>query len=166
MLARLIADKGIAELVDELSACPRAWARARIAGPAQDAAYAAAVRERIAAAGLGDRIRLEGQLGANGFIDAIDVLVVPSTGTEGQPTVALEALARGVPVVLRAAVHSTDYEGLPVAVYRDSGDLGAALQTMAREPAPLDEIARRFGAGEALAGLLGAGMPSSGKGTG
>ncbi len=157
VLARLIAEKGVAELVDELAACPHAWSTARLAGPAQHADYETVVRERIAAHGLGDRIGLEGRREAAAFIDAIDVLVVPSTGTEGQPTVALEALARGVPVVLRAAVHSPDYAGLPVAVYHDASDLGAALERLPAEPAPLAEIARRFGAGQALDGLLRAG---------
>lgn len=157
VLARLIPEKGIIELVDELAANPRAWNTALVAGPPQDAAYVEAVRGRIEQHGLSHRVRVEGPRHAEEVLDTIDVLVVPSTGSEGQPTVVLEALARGVPAVLREPVYSSDFEGLPVSVYRGAGDLAAALKRLPAEPASLDEIAARFGAGQALETLLAAG---------
>jgi glycosyltransferase involved in cell wall biosynthesis len=155
VLARLIPEKGIVEFVEELSACHHAWHVAHIAGGAQDASYAARVARRISALGLADRIALRGHVGdVAAFLDGLDVLIVPSIGTEGQPTVVLEALARGVDVVVRTDVFSADYSGLPVAAYRDGADLRAALGALPGTPAPLDELARRFGAGQALDGLL------------
>ncbi|HEV7807755.1 MAG TPA: glycosyltransferase [Solirubrobacteraceae bacterium] len=155
-LGRLISDKGILELVDELAGCRDGWREALLAGPAQDPGYAARVAQRIADHGLQQRILLRGPTDSASFLDALDVLIVPSTGTEGQPTVVLEALARGLDVVVRAAVYSDDYRGLPVAAYRSAADLGAALAAAAGEPAGLDVVARRFGAEQALQGLLAA----------
>jgi glycosyltransferase involved in cell wall biosynthesis len=157
VLARLIPDKGVLELVDELAACAGAWGQARLAGPAQDPGYAGRIKRAIAGHGLGDRIRLCGRVDSvTGFLDGLDALVVPSTGTEGQPTVVLEALARGVDVIVRDAVFSDDYRGLPVTAYRDPPQLRAALAALPAVPAPLEEIARRFGPGQALDGLLAA----------
>jgi glycosyltransferase involved in cell wall biosynthesis len=156
-LARQIPEKGVLELVDELAACPGAWGHARLAGDAQDLDYAARVKRRIEDRGLDARIRVEGRVeSVAGFLDGLDVLVVPSIGTEGQPTVALEALARGAGVVMREPIYSDDYRGLPVAVYRDASDLGTALASVPRTPAALDEVARRFGPDQALDGLLAA----------
>src|SRR5918997_1588619 len=95
---------------------------------AQDPGYAGRIERAIAGHGLGDRIRLCGRVDSvTGFLDGLDALVVPSTGTEGQPTVVLEALARGVDVIVRDAVFSDDYRGLPVTAYRDPPQLRAAL---------------------------------------
>ena len=88
------------------------------------------------------------------FLDGLDVVVVPSTGTEGQPTVILEALARGCGAVVRAAVYADDYAGLGVVPYGDAGDFGAALRRASREPVALERIAERFGADQALDALL------------
>jgi glycosyltransferase involved in cell wall biosynthesis len=162
-LGRLIAAKGALELVDELAAAPAAWSEARLAGAAQDAAYADRVRQRIAQHGLGHRLRLDGRVDdVAAFLDALDVLVVPSTGTEGQPTVILEALARGLQVVVREPMFGADYAGLPVACYHDASDLAAALARLPRAPAPLGEIERRFGAEQAFAALLAAGISPPG----
>jgi hypothetical protein len=156
-LARQIPETGGLERGDELAACPGAWGHARLAGDAQDLDYAARVKRRIEDRGLDARIRVEGRVeSVAGFLDGLDVLVVPSIGTEGQPTVALEALARGAGVVMREPIYSDDYRGLPVAVYRDASDLGTALASVPRTPAALDEVARRFGPDQALDGLLAA----------
>jgi glycosyltransferase involved in cell wall biosynthesis len=158
-LGRLIAAKGMLELVDELAAAPAAWSDARLAGSVQDAAYAERVRERIAQHGLGGRLCLQERVDdVAAFLDALDVLVVPSTGTEGQPTVILEALARGLRVVVREPMFSADYAGLPVVSYRCGADLAAALGRLPGTPAALSEVERRFGAEQAFAALLAAGV--------
>ena len=51
VLTRLIPEKGVLELVEELAACG-SWSTARIAGRAQDPGYAARVQGRIDALGL------------------------------------------------------------------------------------------------------------------
>ena len=154
-LARFIPDKGVLELVDELAAAPAEWGSAQLAGDEQDGAYLERVRSRIARHGLQQRIELLGRVGdVHEFLDGLDVLVVPSTGTEGQPTVILEALARGCGAVVRAAVYADDYAGLGVVPYRDAGDFGAALGGASREPVALELLAERFGADQALDALL------------
>ena len=46
-----------------------------------------------------------------GFLGSIDALVVPSVGKEAQPTAIIEALAYGVPVVVRDPLYSPDFDG-------------------------------------------------------
>lgn len=76
--------------------------RVRIRGAAQDADYRAELDVQIATlpseiVNIGE---LELDLHALDFIAALDLLVVPSVGrSEGIPTVALEAIALGTPVV-------------------------------------------------------------------
>ncbi len=155
VIARFIADKGLVELVDELAASPAHWGAAHLAGDAQDTAYVERVRRRIAHHGLEDRIRVSGRIDdVRTFFDDADVAVVPSTGSEGQPTVILEALARGCGVVVRAPIYARDYAGLPVEPYTDARDLGDALQRAARPPVALERLAERFGADQALDALL------------
>jgi glycosyltransferase involved in cell wall biosynthesis len=156
VLARLIPEKGVAELVEELAApdVRPLWCEALIGGPAQEPSYADRVGRRIHELGLDRRARLLGDVeDVPGFFGSIDCLIVPSIGTEAQPTVILEALARGIPVVVRASVYSDDFEGLPVAHYLTTADLGAALRALPSTPAPVDELIRRFGPDQAVAGV-------------
>jgi glycosyltransferase involved in cell wall biosynthesis len=156
VLARMIPEKGIAELVDEVAAQvvrPR-WRQLLIGGAFQDVSYAGGVERRIGELRLGDRIRLLGEVDdVPGFLGSIDALVVPSTGNEAQPTAIIEALAHGVPVVVRQPLWSSDYEGLPVARYRDPADLAEILRELPSPAASPAELARRFGPDQALAGL-------------
>jgi glycosyltransferase involved in cell wall biosynthesis len=154
VLARLIPEKGVLELVEELAADPRAWDEVRVGGGFQDAAYADRVRARVAQLGLQDRVRLLGEVeDVAGFLDAVDVLAVPSTGREGQPTVVLEALAAGAPVVVRRPVFSSDFEGLPVRPYETPRELAAALRLPAPDPVAVDSLVGRFGPEQALAAI-------------
>ena len=85
------------------------------AGPEdREPAFAALVRRRIAASGLGSRIRMLGPLapGAVGAVyGAADLLVLPSRA-EPYGMVVTEALAHGVPVL------GTAVDGLPEALGR------------------------------------------------
>jgi glycosyltransferase involved in cell wall biosynthesis len=156
VMARLIHEKGIAELIEELAAPETrpAWGQTVIAGGAQDAAYASRVERRIAELGLTDRVSLIGETeDVPGFLSSVDVLVVPSTGKEAQPTAIIEALAHGVPVVVRDPLLSPDFEGLPVASYGTAAQLGDALRVPRVGQASVEELIRRFGPDQAIAGI-------------
>lgn len=156
VMARLIPEKGVTELVEEL-ADPQvrpAWRELVIAGGAQDASYAKQVESRIEQLGLADRVRLIGETeDVPRFLGSIDVLVVPSTGKEAQPTAIIESLAYGVPVVVRDPLFSPDFEGLPVASYGTVAELGEALRAPRPSPAPVQELMSRFGPDQAIAGI-------------
>lgn len=155
VLARMIPEKGILELIDEAAASAARWSKLAVGAPSQDSAYEARVQARIDQLGLGKRIALHGAVSdVPGFLDAADVLIVPSTGGEGQPTAIIEALARGLPVLVREPILSEDFGGLPVAAYRDAEDFGAALALLRPAPASTSDMRRRFGAEQAIEGLL------------
>jgi glycosyltransferase involved in cell wall biosynthesis len=157
VLARMMPVKGVADAVKELTAVPEAWSRLDIGAGEQDAAYSAAVRELAAAAP--HEVRLLGHVtDIDGFFAAIDVLVIPSW-REGQPTVLIEALARGVPVVMREGLYETAFGGLPVRAYATPEELAVAI---ALEPsrAPADELVRRFAPGQVVEGLERAAGPA------
>jgi glycosyltransferase involved in cell wall biosynthesis len=148
VLGRLIPEKGVLELIGELTRA-EGWRRLLVAGPIQDPAYADRVR-----AAADDRVELLGEIPHQTDLFArIDALIVPSVGHEGQPTVIIEALAAGRPVVVREPIKSADFAGLPVFEYGDlQGALDAALATAAPDRAL---VRRRFGAAQALAVIEG-----------
>jgi glycosyltransferase involved in cell wall biosynthesis len=97
--------------------------------------------------GLRDRVRLHGQVDSAvvlAHLQSADVLLHPSL-SEGLPTVVLEAMACGLPVVVsecggvREAV-TDGVEGFVVPP-RDPGRMAAALAELSREP----ELRRRMG---------------------
>jgi glycosyltransferase involved in cell wall biosynthesis len=151
VLGRLIPEKGVLELIGELGALGAAggWRRLLVAGPIQDHAYAARVR-----AAADHRVELLGEIpDQTDLLARIDALVVPSVGHEGQPTVIIEALAAGRPVVVREPINTPDFAGLPVFEY---GDLQEALGAALGAPAPDPVLIRgRFGAAQALAVIEG-----------
>jgi glycosyltransferase involved in cell wall biosynthesis len=145
VLSRMYPGKGVIELVDELAQTRGAWHTARIAAPFQDSDYTATVRRRIAAHDLHDEIALLGDVSdVAGFIAEVDVVVVPSIATEGQPTAVLEALACGRPALVRPHVWQSDYAGLPVITYANAVELGDVLRAQHPNPVPAEELSRRF----------------------
>jgi glycosyltransferase involved in cell wall biosynthesis len=156
VMARLIPEKGVAELIEELAApaARPAWRNLVIAGGRQDTGYASGVEQRIAELGLSDRVRLIGETDeVPRFLGSIDTLVVPSTGKEAQPTAVIEALAYGVPVIVREPLFSPDFDGLPVSRYGSVGELADALRAPRSAAAPMDELIARFGPDQAIAGI-------------
>jgi glycosyltransferase involved in cell wall biosynthesis len=157
VLARMIPEKGILELLEEAALNSELWSTIAIGASPQDRHYEAVVEARIGELGLTGRVALHGNVrNVSGFLDAADVLVVPSTGGEGQPTAIIEALARGLPVLARESILSEDYGGLPVRGYRDAADFGEALAKLRPSLAPVADMRRRFGADQAIDGLLAA----------
>ena len=156
VLARLIPHKGVLELIDELAddAARGAWKELQLGGPAQDRTYVRALQDRISFHGLEDRIRLIGEIeDVPAFLAQLDALVMPSTGSEAQGRVIIEALAHAVPVIVREHIYSADFEGLPVAPYRGARDLSEALGRLPTEPAQVQELIRRFGPEQAIEGI-------------
>jgi glycosyltransferase involved in cell wall biosynthesis len=146
-LGRLIPEKGLVELVGELAADPvrPLWARLILAAFPQDEAYERRLRARIGELGLANAVELVGPRPAPAVLADVDALLVPSVGYEAQPTVILEALAAGVPVIVRSPLWSAAYQDLPVLGYGSTDELAVALGRLPLAPAPPSSIADRFG---------------------
>jgi glycosyltransferase involved in cell wall biosynthesis len=146
VLARLIPEKGILELVTELAAIRESWGELVVGAAREDERYARRVEQKIAASGLSQSVRLLGPVDdLDAFFDGIDALIVPSTGYEGQPAVIIEGLAYGVPVVVRAPLWSGDFADLPVRRFKDAPSLERGLRELSAELVAPEELARRFG---------------------
>jgi glycosyltransferase involved in cell wall biosynthesis len=154
VLSRLIPEKGIVELVEELAAAGTdAWEKLLIAGNPEQPAYERRLRARIAELALEERVSLLGPVADAGrFLAETDTVIVPSTGNEGQPTVILEALAAGRAVIVRRPLYSEDYAGLGVVPFANAAELREALLS-APDPVAGDGLRDRFGAEQALAAL-------------
>lgn len=163
VLGRMIPEKGVLELIEELVAHRDAWSLLRVAAAPEDPDYVTAVEARLAELRLGSRVERLGHVAdVPGFLAAIDVLVVPSVGMEVQPTVILEALAHGRPVVVRQPLWSPDFDGLPVVPYDDADGLARALAQAVTLPVPpWSEVQQRFGPAQALEGIEAAAQASS-----
>jgi glycosyltransferase involved in cell wall biosynthesis len=160
VLGRLIPEKGILELVQELAAPGNrdSFDELLVAAFPEDPEYEAALRLGISDLGLQSKVRLVGPRDdVPAFLSELEALVVPSVGTEAQPTVILEALAAGVPVLVREPVWASAFDGLPVAAYRSAEDLTRALSRLSTAQVPVDELERRFGPARALEAIDGAG---------
>lgn len=154
-LGRMIPEKGLVELVDELATVRPLWERLVVAAFSQDEAYERRLKARIEQVGLSAVVDL-GPRPAAEVLVGVDGLLVPSTGHEAQPTVIIEALAAGVPVIVRSPLWASAYEGLPVLRYDSSADLAAALQRLPLAPADPAAIAERFAPERFMAALQGA----------
>jgi glycosyltransferase involved in cell wall biosynthesis len=154
-LGRMIPEKGLVELVGELAAEPARplWKRLILAAFPQDEGYEATLRGRIAELDLTDAVELVGPRSAAEVLAGVDALLVPSVGFEAQPTVIIEALAAGVPVILRSPLWSVAYEELPMLGYGTAVELAAALRRLPLPPASPSAIADRFGPEQFMATL-------------
>ncbi len=111
-VGRLIEKKGFGELIEACALLERREYRCRIvgAGPLEEA-----LRAQIARLGLGDRVTLEGarpEAEVIGFLRRARVFALactrdPDGGSDNLPTVIMEAMAAGLPVV------STKVAGIP-----------------------------------------------------
>jgi len=145
VLSRMCTGKGIPELIDELAQHRGSWERLRVVGRFQEADYVEAVRERCRAHGLSDRVELLGAVSdVEGFLAGIDVLVVPSVAREAMPTVILEGLACGRPVLVRSHIWTRDYQGLPVTGYGTARELAQLLAQPPAAPVGAQELSARF----------------------
>jgi glycosyltransferase involved in cell wall biosynthesis len=154
VLARLIPEKGILELVSELAEIESAWSSLIIGGQRENERYARAVEARLEGLNFEQRVLLPGHVDDLGaFFADIDALIVPSVGNEGQPTVIVEALAHDKPAIVREPISSADFEGLPVFSYRDACDLERLLGTLDRPMIDSKELLERFGPMQVLEAL-------------
>ena len=87
------------------------------------------------------------------LLGELDVLVVPSIQGEVQPTVVLEALAAGVPALVRREIYEEAYAELPVSTYATPDGLASALQRPRRSQTPTSELRRRFGPEQAISAI-------------
>jgi glycosyltransferase involved in cell wall biosynthesis len=137
-VGRLMVQKGIFELLDAMAQV-RATTRCRLViagdGPAR-----AEAQDRIAALGLTGSVALAGYL-AGADLDsayrAADIFVLPSY-SEGFPTVLLEAMSEGLPIVttrLRGAIDLLRHEENVLFVPpRSAGQLADALLRLLGDP--------------------------------
>lgn len=142
-VASLIPRKGHTMLIEALGGLrDREWTLHCVGSTTRDADTTNAVRAAIAAHGLGERVRLHGEVDPTtlkAMYDLADAVVLPSF-FEGYGMVLAEALARGLPVV------STTAGAIPETVPRDAGVLvppGDAPALRAALAALIDEPVRR-----------------------
>ena len=156
-VATLIPRKGHAVLIEALRGLQdRAWTLHCVGSATRDVDTANGLRSAIAEHGLGDRVRLYGEVSAaelQSMYGQADAVVLPSY-FEGYGMALAEALAHGLPVV------STTAGAIPDTVPREAGVLvppGDAVALRAALAALLDEPALRTrltaGARAARAGL-------------
>ena len=101
-VARLVPEKGVRHFLAAAAALLDVFPRARFViigdGPQRDELVA--ITEQL---GISSRVRFLGaRVDGPQLIAELDVLAVPSVGSEGTPLVTLEALSAGVPVVASA----------------------------------------------------------------
>ena len=124
-----------------------AWRWRIVGSPARDPAYAAALDDEIAAAGIADRVEKLGEvddLGLEQAFETADLFALPSR-LEGYGMAYAEAMARGLPVVAGAGAATaalvTEKAGALVDPDDISG-LAAALRGLLDNPAALQRAGR------------------------
>jgi glycosyltransferase involved in cell wall biosynthesis len=146
-VATLIPRKGHAVLIEALRGLQdRAWTLHCVGSTARDAGAADALRSAIADSGLGDRVRLHGEVPAgvlHSMYGQADAVVLPSY-FEGYGMALAEALAHGLPVVSTTAGAIPDTVPAEAGVLVPPGDavaLRAALAALLDEPAWRNRLA-------------------------
>ncbi len=156
-VATLTPRKGHALLLDALARLPRHGWRLTCAGSERrDPRTAAAVRARIGERGLGDRVRLCGEVdddALSGLYHRADAFVLP-TALEGYGMALAEAVARGLPVVSTRAGAVPDTVGDAAALLVAPGDVDALAGALGRLVADADLRARLAAAARARAAAL------------
>ncbi|MHB8652362.1 MAG: glycosyltransferase family 4 protein [Terriglobia bacterium] len=122
-----------------------------IGAPAQrsreDDSYLARLKAHAKSLGIGEQIFWAGyQIDMEPFYQSMDVLVVPSIGTEGLPMVLLEALQRGIPVIASdtggtSEIVRHEVNGL-VVPGGNVGELAAALNKLLSSPTLQERLSR------------------------
>lgn len=105
-----------------------------------------AIRERIAALGVGSRVTLAGQQSdPEAWLQAMDVFCLPSYANEGVPQAILQAMLCGLPIVttpVGAILDAvTDSRSALVVPPRDAAALATAIEHLLADP----ELATRLG---------------------
>ena len=125
----------------------RAWRLAIVGNTTRAADHVAALRQQIAASGLGDRVDLMGEMDqdALGQLWPATDLFVSSSIHEGFGMAVGEAIGRGVPVVTTEAGAVTEWldrrAGIVVGV-GDTGALRAAIARVLDEPKYREQLRR------------------------
>ncbi len=128
-IGRLAAQKNFMRLIDAFARAARPGDTLAIIG---EGGQRARLEHKIAALGLGDRIRLPGHGDAAAALAAADVFVL-SSDYEALPAVVVEALASGLPVVATdCCVSMRDLVGTFGTVV-PPGDAGALAEAMAAQ---------------------------------
>jgi len=130
--ARLSPEKNLPMLVDAVAECRRRGLPLRL-DVIGDGAGRAALERQVARLGLGDAVRLRGELAQpERWYPTLDAFVLPSL-TEGMPMTVLEAMACGLPVVATAVGAVPELlDGLPVRRIVPPGDRAALVDALMR----------------------------------
>jgi glycosyltransferase involved in cell wall biosynthesis len=140
-LARICSEKGLGRLIDAMEILRKLPGmddvRLRVAGyiGGRDTKWYAALRKRVADAGLGAHVEWLGEVdraAKMAMLDSIDVFSVPTAYAEPKGIYVLEAMARGVPVVQPAHGSFPELLGLTGGgVLVPPGDASALAHTIA-----------------------------------
>jgi glycosyltransferase involved in cell wall biosynthesis len=136
---RLLLRKGILDVIDAVAVARIDTLRLVVAG---DGPAAEAVKSRIAAAGLQNRVSLLGHVPPDALGEAYrqaDVFVFPTYHPEGFPTVIAEAMAAGLPIISTATRgigdHLVDGKNAIFVPPRDPPAIARALEELHDSPA-------------------------------
>lgn len=140
--------KGYLALIEALAGIPTSdWSLHIVGNPDRDPAHAAAVRAKIGALGLGDRIQLAGKLSDADLARewAAADLYVSASEHEGFGMAIGEAVMRGLPVVTTSAGAVGDWLRRDCAMVLPNGDVGAlrdAIAAVLEQPERLRAMAQ------------------------
>jgi glycosyltransferase involved in cell wall biosynthesis len=145
-VGRLAAEKGVHTLLAALAVLAAGGRHDMVLSvigvPSYPWEYAAELRQRVAAEGLGSRVQFlspVSQAELPQLYRAHDVLVFPSTGDEGLPVTLLEALGCGLPVISTATGGSAEIveDGRTALVFEPGDERGLAERLSRLADAPL-----------------------------